>query len=273
MKLATISLVLLVVATSVVAVFVGLSLRDTDPTAFNILGAAFCGAAFSFIFVRVGQILDRMDRLQSRHYNALVKAQHYLNQLLVRISDNIYLAKGFIQTVAVERDGTNVTIRASANQFPPFPLESNLALEFSDIDLVNDFAELQIDLERLNQSLEALGGHYAQATATVPGSKPDYDTVRGNIDRVKENTVALMGFLEEAESRAFQLLTTVRVHAKSKPIALRLFGAIDRSTKRSKKFEAALVEEERLLKQEIEASEARSQETIERVAAGRVNLK
>ncbi len=114
--------------------------------------ASFAGAFFAFLFLRVGEILEKYYQRQVKHFNALVSMEIYLDELYTIAHDNIYLLPVFRSTI---NSGNTF-----ASVLRPLPVRRDYYEELHDIKLINDLYKLNYDLRRINDDLESVNDWY-----------------------------------------------------------------------------------------------------------------
>lgn len=250
---ATVAVTLAVAAKLFVAV-------ATAPQGLLLVAGPFFGAFFAFIFVRVGDAIKRYYDRRFKYHDALVRLEHYLNDVAVRIHDNIYLADGFIDVVApgVAEGGI---IKASGNRLASISFDREVLLDLTNLDLVNELFVFQVDIRKLNDSLESLARQYERALSSLGRPNQDVVEYRLNVERVIEGMQLLRGGLLQMYDEALVLLAKVRLLARDLPF-LAWFMQLLVRTRYRHDFQGKVERELEQLREELEQSRLQSAQRI-----------
>ncbi len=117
---------------------------------------AFMGAFFAFIFIRIDDGLRMYYNRKEKNHSALVKYQHYLNNLLTEQNDNVYIIDSFVNIFRPN----NPNISVWGNRLKIMTIENNLIHDLLNIDLMNEIFGLNTNLIKANGSIESLNRSY-----------------------------------------------------------------------------------------------------------------
>ena len=164
--------------------------------------AAFAGAFFAFLFLRMGEILGKYYQRQVKHFNALVSMEVFLNELGTIIHDNIYLLPTFRATI----NSGNVY----ASTLRPLPIRRDYYEQLHDIKLINEVYKLNYDIRRINDDQESANNWYLHL-------REIYTTGKMAPDHYIENAKILSENLKVIQAGLILLLDdVVRLNAMSK---------------------------------------------------------
>ena len=150
--------------------------------------AAFTGAFFAFIFIRIGDMLTRLHEYQKRGYNALVELEYYFNENMNTISDNIFVIDDFKDTI--EKPLRNNEPAVYGNKLYQISFNNDILLRLNNLDLINKVFEFKTDVVKLNHSIDFANGTYNEI-------KNAFTQYLINFQTYKINTLGLIEKLEE----------------------------------------------------------------------------
>lgn len=238
--------------------------RSESAASHEILLAAFSGAFFSFLFIRLGEFLTKLYRRKEKGLSALVILQHRLNYLLVQVDDNIWLAGHFLNVVSYSvRSGE--AIRASRDRLSTFRVEEDLLVDLTNLDLINELFALNVSLLKANDSIDTIRRLYDSTLEPLKEGKLDEEMAaiyNSNIMRVLEGMTDINDYMSGLLEDAKGLLAKVRVLSRQQTV----FGWVLRKitpTSYPPGFEAQVRDELARLEEEMEASRLASQERID----------
>lgn len=234
-----------------------LAFISNDTGFIKIVVASFAGAFFAFLFLRVGEILEKYYQRQVKHFNALVSMEVFLDELGTIIHDNIYLLPSFRTTI----NSGNVY----ASILRPLPIRREYYEELHDIKLINELYKLNYDIRRINDDLESANDWYLHLREiyTTGQMKPDHYIENAKIlsENLKVIQAALMLLLEDV----IRLNAIVKIRlTMDKPLLTRIIHFIIDSTRQDitkRQIEEKMTE----LKGEIENSGKDSKPRIEKI--------
>lgn len=219
--------------------------------------AAFSGAFFAFVFLRIGDMLNKHYEGQKKHYNALVSMELYLDELASIIYDNIYLLPSFRQVIVSGNVYTS---------FPKlFPVRKDYFELLNDIKLINDYYIITYDIRRLNDDVENTIDwylHLRELYTTGKMSLPEY--IKNSVT-VADQLKVLQAGMELLIEKVINLRSIVTLRAEfDKPIFTRV------SHKLIERFRIDLSKEMidakvAKIKSEIEETAEKSQPNIEKI--------
>ncbi len=235
--------------------FLAFKSNDNDFT--KTVVASFAGAFFAFLFLRVGEILEKYYQRQLIHFNALVSMEVSLDELGTIIHDNIYLLPSFRTTI----NSGNVY----ASTLRPLPIRRDYYEKLHDVELINELYKLNYDIRRINDDLESANDWYSHI-------REIYTTGQMKADHYIENAKILSENLKLLQAALILLLDdTIRFHAvvkirlsMDKPLLTRIMHFIIDKT-RQKIVEKQIKAKITQLKEEIEKSAEDSQPRIEKI--------
>lgn len=235
--------------------FLAFKSNDNDFT--KTVVASFAGAFFAFLFLRVGEILEKYYQRQLIHFNALVSMEVSLDELGTIIHDNIYLLPSFRTTI----NSGNVY----ASTLRPLPIRRDYYEKLHDVELINELYKLNYDIRRINNDLESANDWYSHI-------REIYTTGQMKADHYIENAKILSENLKLLQAALILLLDdTIRFHAvvkirlsMDKPLLTRIMHFIIDKT-RQKIVEKQIKAKITQLKEEVEKSAEDSQPRIEKI--------
>ena len=218
--------------------------------------AAFFGAFFVFVFDRFSKRLSAFRKGNNEHFNALVKIERLLNRTMAQLDKNAKLGRDDINALN--------SMKILVWNLPPIPFSHELADNLKNIDFVNDYFGFMMGIESLNHDLNVMMTAYNEVKSTFLGKtiSPEHykDNVIFTIKRVSE----IIKFMESYQAETTELLAKARILLKEKEHRIFLLGAWPRRHY-DKNIGQQLHEELATLKSEIELTQKKSQEEINKI--------
>lgn len=242
---------------------------EADNKFANSASAAFLGAFMAFIFVRMGDFFKSYSERITKNHTALIKLEHTLNGLLTTLDDNIYVIETFekiYKAYSENKEQTNIFVWA--NKLHPVTKFDDLIIELLNIDLVNELFSLNVNLRKMNESLDTINSAYAETKDALIGRRIATDNYMLNVKRIYMDLLDIKRFLLSSLEDATQALAAVRVLAKNRPLMGYLLRRIS-GHKYGKTFSAKRHEELLKLRVEIEKIKIEDLDRINNILAGR----
>lgn len=121
----------------------GISGRET-------LFSAFGGAFFAYIFVRIGELFNRLSKREKLNLDTVIEQEYVLNDHLNRVDLNIKIADALIELVGKQSKAV-YTMR-----FKPIPIDKSNLRDMKNLDFINDMFNYYVDLEKINDGLDII---------------------------------------------------------------------------------------------------------------------
>ena len=179
--------------------------KDTDLEAFRALVGGFAGAFFAYLFIRFGDALKKVYDRKELNHTTLVKMQHYINDCLNTTSDNLFIIKDQKLIFTNERRNSPEA-PIYMNRFILFPIDRDLAINFTNLDLVNDVVSLHAGLRKMNDSLTTIDLGYGQLRDAFLAKNVDEKTYRANAWQYHARCLDIEGFLQQTKADLVRLL-------------------------------------------------------------------
>jgi len=243
-----------------VYIFFSSALSGTDTNTFKSFAGAFYGAFFAFLFVRTGEGLTKIYERKSKHFNTLVRFQHYFNDCLNITGDNVFIADDYIR-IFDDRTLAKKEPRVFFNVFHEYPIDSELLIGLTNIDFINEVYTLNVELRKLNDTMHAIDRSYDQIRRAFVEKNIDLDTYILNVKEEKLRYFEVKKFLLETKSDLVRLYSISRILTKSSPLLSRVITRLSRS-KYPVDIENQVKEEMKKLNIEIEKNAEISAEKI-----------
>lgn len=224
--------------------------------------SAFLGAFFAFLFVRLGNTMTRIYERAQKHHAALVKWEHYLNQLLTEVDDNIYLARKFAENLSPPvQDGV---VRVSGTRLLQIEVRKDLLLNLMNLDLVNDLSVLLTYIRKLDSSLKTINLTYEGVLESNLGSRQDVESYAANSQGIVARLNEGVRFMEHIRAEILNNLVRVRVLSQDLPFLAWVNGLlVPKGYPRG--MENAVTAERERLDGELRRSEAASTARLEQI--------
>ena len=112
------------------------------------LFSAFGGAFFAYIFVRLGELFNRISKREKLNLDTLVEVEYVLNDHLNRIGQNINILEALLVVVDTKSPVVNFM------RIKPIPNDKSGLQDLKNLDFINDLFSYFVDLEKINEGFE-----------------------------------------------------------------------------------------------------------------------
>ena len=222
---------------------------------------AFFGAFFAFGFDRVSLKITAIRKRYSEHFSALVKIERLLNRIIAQLDQDILLAKEDLDALR--------SMKIIVWNLPPIPFSHDLADDLMNIDFINDYFALTLDLETVNRDLAVIMSMYNESKSLFLGKVMSPEQHKGNVGFTIERLSELIKFMDNFWVSTMKMLATARILLKEQQRKVLLLGARP-SKNYAKNMSQQLSQELPILKGEIEQMKKKSQEEIDKIRETRV---
>lgn len=225
--------------------------------------AAFAGAFFAFLFLRLAEMLKHFYDRKVKHYNALIKLEYKGNGLLDAIGRNQYQIDQIIQSFEAGQKMGAITI--PANRPLSFEFDDAVMYDLANIEMINEVLSYSVEVKRFNSDIAGILSVYDLfKTALLQGTLSQEDYLR-NYELYVSKFKELRAYLDNFETKTKRLMAMSVVRArKDKPLFTRLI-TLCMKTRHEKSFEKAVSAQLEQLEKDIEMVTKRSQQQIEEV--------
>ncbi len=142
--------------------------------------SAFTGAFFAFIFVKLGELGTRLYVRQRANQVALVTFEQIFQECINRLYGNDFVADDIIKTIETTVSSPDDTIKVNFNYLKPIPANTTPMIDLRNIDFKNDLLNFYEDLEKLNNSLDAIQRFYEIMTVNLMSGQLTRDVYVNN---------------------------------------------------------------------------------------------
>ena len=237
------------------AVYVAHSLLvRKHPNATQAFYGAFFAAILAFGSLLIGLAVRRTYQRFLRNYDGLVRLQHYLNDAIDRIGDNLHEVGHFVRTFKSATSESDVTILA--NRFVPIPTYPEVLLDLLNLDLINELFQFNTDVRKANDHLAMLNRTHDSVQAGVAGGVIDPERYKWNLQSMVDEVRKLEDRLKDRDVDARRLFATVRLLSQHKPVLVRIRRELEQSSYPAG-FDEKLRKQLRELDAEIERNKSR----------------
>lgn len=227
--------------------------------------SAFMGAFFAFLFVRLGEISEKIYQRQIRNYNALVSIEHNLNQCLNEISSNLFVSAQ-IRKISEKLEKPNV-VPITFNKLQPFGIEFEI-IQLTNLDFINDMAEFLSDIKKMNCSINGMNVFYDEIKDALIQKYFSRKEYSNNFLIYVQKLEEFEKFLVNSETKAKRLLVITRMLLNKKPLLSRFINYFSQ-TFYDKSLQQNISKELEKLESEIKVVRKKSAEEISKVIANR----
>lgn len=218
--------------------------------------AAFMGAFFAFLFVRIGEMLTKIYARQVKNYNALVKIEYFCIEKVDTIANNIKIIDDF-QSILGEALVKNLPV-VYANRLNLLKFDENILLDLSSIDFINEVLSFKVSIGRFNNDMEMLNSMCDNFQNGLMQGHINYQTYKVNMECLLTKMDELKKHLMAMEKKTVEIAACAKVlTVKQKPLFTRFLHLIYCKKAFSEKFH-------KKVKQEIQQIEKDRQEVAEK---------
>jgi hypothetical protein len=247
-------------------VLVGGLVLARDPKYLQGLVGAFMGALFAFLFIRFGETLTRLGRRRVEDYNGLVRLEYSLNDVMNLYQENVQLVDEAIRRC--DRQTSMATLPAILPfTFSKFPVEREVLLSLTDLDLVNEMFSLNVELRRINDTVGLFQEGIARVEAWTGDGKLGQEYYRAAPAMLRRELSDFRGFLVAGFDRAINALAVVRLLSRNRPFLVRLIALLTRSRLSSRQL-AMKGQEVAKIHEEILSVQKRQEERLKKAGLG-----
>jgi hypothetical protein len=207
---------------------------------------ALLGAAFAFLFFLTGEVFVRAYERSRAHYNAVVRIEAIMNELL----DELSVLSSLVATYRSKIDEGTLLFDLPR----PIRFDGTLRADLYDLDLVNRFMSLAAVMRRLNNDIENVREMYSRLADRYADGSFSEEAYKKNARHIvnaceKFSSIVQSGVTEEIKD----LLAVARIHlTKPRPIGNRIVGEMVRVlfvekvvvTEEERKHEREILEKE-----------------------------
>lgn len=234
----------------------------------NTAVAAFFGAFLAFLFIRIGEFFKSFSERINKGHNALTKAEYLLNSLLGELDDNVYVIETFEELYDNNvKNQEHSRVFVWANRLTPVKVLDDLLIDLLNIDLINELFTLNVDLRKLNESMETINGAYKESKDALISKTIDAENYIENLTRIRKNLLEIKKFFLASISETARALSAVRILAKNRPLIGYLLKRLP-SYKYGRKFKAKRENELKTLLQEMNEIKKDSRSRIDAILEG-----
>ncbi len=207
--------------------------------------AAFAGAFFAFLFVRLAEFFSKLYERQTKHYNSLVTLGTQLNENITIINDNLFLLPNFRRVISAGH--------IYFNSLHVFPIDKSHYENLHDLDLINEVFSYFYQLRRINDDMTTMVSGYVDIKNALVQKNIKPSEYKINANSIADNLKMLEVFLKDMDEKTINLLARVRIQMKKEiPLGTRIQQLLIRTSEG--KLERREIEDEvKKLKDEIES--------------------
>lgn len=219
--------------------------------------AAFAGAFFAFLFVRLGEFFTKLYSREVKHYNSLVNLETQLNEIGGIIHDNLYILPFFQNVIS----SGNVYY----NNLHVIPVDKSHYENLYDIELINELFTYFYQVRKINDDMTSATSGYGDIKNALIQGHITQEHYKVNAMMLAENLKMIEVFLSDLEERNMKLMARVRVQSKKDiPLGSRIMGKLIKTSGKNLKH-SEINKELKKLEKEIEDTKTQSQKEIEEV--------
>jgi hypothetical protein len=171
------------------------------------LFSAFGGAFFAYIFVRLGELFNRISKREKLNLDTLVEVEYTLNDHLNRIGQNTGILDALLVVVSTKSPVVNFM------RIKPIPNDKSGLQDLKNLDFINDMFNYYVDLEKINEGFELvlqfaiklINDDASMRAANLPPANIQAN-YKMNADALKEMASDTKKLLVQAEKDCMELI-------------------------------------------------------------------
>jgi hypothetical protein len=188
--------------------------------------------------------------------------------LLGELDDNVYVIETFEELYDNNvKNQEHSRVFVWANRLTPVKVLDDLLIDLLNIDLINELFTLNVDLRKLNESMETINGAYKESKDALISKTIDAENYIENLTRIHKNLLEIKKFFLDSISETARALSAVRVLAKNRPLIGYLLKRLP-SYKYGRKFKAKRENELKTLRREMNEIKKDSKSRIDAILEG-----
>lgn len=230
---------------------------QTDLDYINNAIGAFMGAFFAFLFIRISEVFTKIYERKKRHNDALVKLEYIYNEYLNIISDNIFIIDDFIgiSQDAIQKNQPFIYF----NNLHQFPINKEIILDLYNIDLINEVFSFNSNINKINDSIDAVNRAYAEIKNIFIQKQIDYKTYEINVNMLIKKFQEIKKFLVALTEEDKEVIAMIRILLERKPLLIHLKEYF------SDKLKKQIPEEIKKIEKEINTVETKDKKRINEI--------
>ena len=213
--------------------------------------------------MRLGEGLKRIYERKERNHTALVRLQHYFNDCLNTTADNLFIADDCVRVFDETRlqSGDHPIFMS---QFQQYEIDRELPIGLTNVEFLNEVYTLNVELRKLNDSMETVDRAYAQVREAFLAKKLELPDYLANARLTRKRSLEMKEFLLETKRALIRLFAASNLLLKDAPFLVTVIRALAKSSY-SKDFKERLSEETSRVSQEINGLANVSGERINKI--------
>ena len=228
--------------------------------------AAFSGAFFAYIFLKIGELFTRLYQAEQNNQKTIVELEHLMNVYMNKLHNNLFVSNDMINTINSHNNTQDISnlIKINFNSFKPVEFSQSNLLNLKNIDFVNDVFNFYADLEKVNDAMVSVQKFYDLLTTSMIKGDLDVDRYKANAEIVGGKLTELNGFIEAAREKAVVIASKSQVLHDQRPPLIRL---VIRTSAQFYKtgFEGEVNKKLEMNKKNIKENESQSKKEIKKV--------
>lgn len=254
---------IVVVAAGIAAALVWRTFIHIEPVLLEGFIGAFMGAFFAFLFIRLGDTLTRFYERMAQDRTALVTLQHYFNDCLGIIGDDLYICDVYFAYYDELHSG-EPRVSVFANDFHPIPIRRELLLSLLNLDFINELSTFTVHVRKLNDSMATLNKMIGQANDALISQNINREIFIENSTRFRESVFNVKQFLNAAKDEVTELFAATRVMTQRESTFSKITRHLTKARYSAREKEAIPAAIQKL-KEELDQSSIQSGKRIDRV--------
>ena len=227
--------------------------------------SGFAGAFFAFLFICITAVFSRIYQREVRNQICLFRLYHFVNLAIQALSDNLLSIESFTKTV--KKLSINNNIYFWQGHLGDIPVDTSIAQDLWNADLLNETISLMFGLQKAKSSLDTLFTIYKDNRASFQNGQIGKENFISNCRELCSNMKKVENFLKLNRNECFDVAATARVLMKRKPIVSYIHKFLSDQNLSSRQ-RIMIIKERDQIKKEIEEIRLKSELKIKEINNG-----
>jgi hypothetical protein len=203
--------------------------KSSDLETFRALVGGFTGAFFAYLFIRFGDALKKLYDRKEINHTALVKLQHYFNDCMNAMNDNVFIVDDCARALTDERlEGEHAALYG--NRFQLCAIDRENIGKLTTVDYLNDVSSLLVSLTKTNHSLQSIERSYELFRDAALAKNIELPVYQMNARLYRDRCLEMRPFLKQQLDELVRLYAIANILLEDRPFFVSVILRFSRST-------------------------------------------
>jgi hypothetical protein len=187
--------------------------------------AAFMGAFFAFLFVRIGEMLSKLYDRQVKNYNGLIEIEYFCIENIDTVANNIKIIED-INSILIPALAMNQPV-VCMNRLHTLIFIEDILFKLNSIDFINKLLSFKIDLGRINSDINMLNDMSDDFKNSLVEGRINFETYKINMQSFLKKLNEFKKFLKSVEKDMVGIAGCAKILAQQrKPLFTKVIHLI-----------------------------------------------